>query len=314
MKTMRERLVAIVGPTGVGKSRIALRVAQELGAEIVGADSRQVYLGMDIGTAKPGPQERRLVPHHLIDIVEPNGDFSLARYQQLAYETIAAVEGRGKIPFLVGGTGLYVWAVVEGWDIPRVAPDTRFRQHLEARAALGEGDTLFRELAQVDPESAQRIDPRNVRRVIRALEVSRTAAVPFSRLRRKTPPPFETRIIGLTMERAALYRRLDARVDHMIADGLVEEVRRLVEMGYGFELTAMSGIGYGQIGRFLAGNMTLEAAVEQIKTETRHFARRQYNWFRLSDERIAWFNVEDGAAEEQVLATVAAFATAPIQE
>jgi tRNA dimethylallyltransferase len=304
---MHERVVAIVGPTGVGKSQIALHLAQKLDGEIVGADSRQIYRGMDIGTAKPTPPERAQVAHHLIDIVEPDGDFSLAQYQQLAYQRIAEIRQRHRIPLLVGGTGLYVWAVVEGWDVPQVAPDTGFRRQLEDRAALGEADTIFQELAKIDPESAQRIDPRNIRRVIRALEVSQTTGVPFSRLQRKTPPPFETRIIGLTAERAILYDRIDTRVDRMMAAGLVEEVRNLVSAGYKFDLPAMSGIGYRQVGDFLAGGTTLESAVQQIKNETHRFVRRQYNWFRLSDPKIVWFDVAAEDVEQRVLAEAMAF-------
>ena len=286
----------------------------KLDGEIVGADSRQTYRGMDIGTAKPTPQERALVPHHLIDIVEPDGDFNLALFQQLAYRSLAEIGRRHKIPLLVGGTGLYVWAVVEGWDIPEIAPDTGLRRELEKRAALGEADALFEELAKVDPESAQRIDPRNIRRVIRALEVSTTAPVPFSKLQRKTSPPFETRIIGLTAARASLYHRIDARVDRMMTEGLVEEVRNLVSRGYNFDLPAMSGIGYRQIGEYLAGRATLESAVQQIKYETHRFVRRQYNWFRLSDKRISWFDIEDAGVEERIQAEVMAFLNAATPE
>jgi tRNA dimethylallyltransferase len=304
---MREHLIAIVGPTGAGKSKVALCLAQQLGGEIVSADSRQIYRRMDIGTAKPSPGEQAQVRHHLIDIVEPDGDFSLAQYQQFAYQSMTDVGQRGNVPLLVGGTGLYVWAVVEGWEIPRIAPDPGLRRLLEARAASGEADTLFQELTRLDPESAQRIDPRNVRRVIRALEVTRMSAVPFSKLQRKSPPPFTTMMIGLTMERTELYRRIDARVDGMVEAGLVEEVRTLARVGFGPDLPAMSGIGYRQIADYLAGKATLELAIQQIKHETRRLVRRQYNWFRLSDERIAWFDMAEGGAAEDILEKVKTF-------
>jgi tRNA dimethylallyltransferase len=210
---------------------------------------------------------------------------------------------------VVGGTGLYVWALLEGWEIPRVAPDALLRKQLEQRAALGEGNALFKELAVIDPEAAQRIDPRNIRRVIRALEVSRTAAVPFSRLQKKTPPSFETLFIGLSTERAELYRRIDLRVDQMVERGLVEEVRILRSMGCGADLPAMSGIGYRQIGDYLSGKTTLESAVQAMKHETHRFVRRQYNWFRLSDKRIEWFDVAQPGAESRIAETVRTFLT-----
>ena len=187
-----QRVVALVGPTGVGKSRIALLLAKEFGGEIVSADSRQVYRHMDIGTAKPTKEEMAQVAHHLIDVVKPDEDFSLAEYQRLAYRAVADIRSRGKLPLLVGGTGQYVWAVIEGWEIPRVAPDAALRTELEKRAAGGEGEVLYQELIQIDPDAAKRIDPRNIRRVIRAIEVSKTAKAPFSSLKKKKAPDFQT--------------------------------------------------------------------------------------------------------------------------
>jgi tRNA dimethylallyltransferase len=286
------RLLAIVGPTGVGKSRLALNLAQAFDGEIVSADSRQVYRYMDIGTAKPSREERALVPHHLIDIVNPDEDFSLAQYQQLAYKAIKGIHQRHKLALLVGGSGLYVWSVLDGWGIPPVAPDPEFRHSLEEKVARVGKDELYQELARVDPVAAQRIDPRNMRRTIRALEVYRGAEVPFSQLQGKTTPPFNTLIIGLTADRAELYRRIDLRVDEMIKRGLVDEVKRLVSRGYDFNLPAMSGIGYKQIGMFLRGELTLAAAMQQIKFETHRLVRHQYSWFRLKDDRIRWFDIQ----------------------
>jgi tRNA dimethylallyltransferase len=285
------RLVAVVGPTGVGKSRLALYLARALDGEIVSADSRQLYRYMDIGTAKPTPEELSLVPHRLIDILEPNEDFSLAQYQQLAYKTIEDINQRNKLALLVGGSGLYVWSVLEGWQIPAVAPDMELRRRLEEKAAGGEEKELYQELARLDPAAAQRIDPRNVRRIIRALEVHRRAEAPISRLQGKKAPSFNTILIGLTAERADLYRRIDLRVDEMIERGLVDEVKWLLERGYDASLPAMSGIGYKQITLFLKGELNLSAAIQQIKFESHRLVRHQYSWFKPKDDRIRWFDI-----------------------
>jgi tRNA dimethylallyltransferase len=247
---------------------------------------------MDIGTAKPTKAELASVPHHLVDIIEPNQEFSLAEYQRLAYQSIKDVQKRGKMPFLVGGSGLYVWTVLEGWIVPQVAPDVSFRREQEKKAEMGQAEELYRELQQVDPIAAGKIDPRNVRRVIRALEVNKTSEKPFSQLQNKQPPPFQTLIIGLTAERAELYRRVDERVDDMIKRGFVAEVNKLMAKGYNLNLPAMFSIGYREIGQYLNGEMTLDEAVYKIKVGTHRFIRHQYAWFRLKDERIKWFDVD----------------------
>ena len=292
-------LLAIVGPTGVGKSQLALRLAQAFNGEIVSADSRQVYRYMDIGTAKPSREELSLVPHHLLNIVNPDENFSLAQYQELAYRAIDDIHKRQKLPIFVGGSGLYVWSVVEGWGVPRVPPDPDFRRQLEARAAAAVGrDELYRELAMVDPVAAERIDKRNVRRVIRALEIHRGTKPAARQSQPKKAPSYNTLLIGLTADREELYRRIDLRVDRMIEQGLAQEVKRLTDMGYGFDLSAMSGIGYKQIGMFLGGELTIEAATEQIKFESHRFVRHQYNWFGLKDDRIQWFDITGEVGSE----------------
>jgi tRNA dimethylallyltransferase len=286
------RLIAIVGPTAVGKSVLAIRLAQVFDGEIVSADSRQVYRYVDIGTAKPSHEERALVPHHLIDVVDPDQDFSLALYQEMAYRAVEDINERGKLPLLVGGSGLYVQTVIGGFSIPQVAPDPELRQRLEEKAA-GEGYVaLYRELEQVDADAARKIDPRNVRRVIRALEVCHTAGLPFSQLR-SSEPLFQTLVIGLTTAREDLYRRIDDRVDSMIERGLVEEVQALLKRGYSLDLPSLSGLGYKQIGDYLQGEVELDMVVQRIKHETHRFARHQYAWFRLRDEKIHWFDVRD---------------------
>jgi len=289
------RLIVIVGPTGVGKTQFAIRLAQKYKGEIINADRRQVSRYMDIGTAKPSREEFELVPHHLFDIVNPDAEFNLAIYKQLASDAINNILERERLPLLVGGTGQYIRAVVEGWDIPKVAPEFTYRHSLEQRAASGGAGDLYKELVQVDPNAAQKIDPNNIRRIIRALEVSRYK--PFSQSIGKQSPPYGIDIIGLTMERKELYRRVDDRVEDMIKRGFVEEVKRLLEMGYSLDLPSLSSIGYREIGQYLGGNMKLEEAIYKLKTGTHRFIRHQYAWFKLTDERIAWRDTHNASLD-----------------
>lgn len=286
-------MIAIVGPTAVGKSELALHLAQYFPLEIISADSRQVYRYMDIGTNKPSPAERASVPHHVIDVVEPDEDFSLAMYHQLAIEALKAIQQKGKLPLLVGGSGLYVWSLVEGWKIPQVPPNQKLRRQLEARAEQEDSPSLYRELQDIDPMAAAKINPSNIRRIIRALEIYHATGQPPSQLQRKEAPGFSILVIGLTRERSELYRKIDWRVDKMIQRGLVEEVEQLLKKGYSPSLPSMSGIGYKQIGQFLRGEMTLPEAIDKIKYETHRLARHQYAWFRLSDSKIRWFDVSE---------------------
>lgn len=273
-------LIAIVGPTAVGKTALALALAERFGGEIVSADSRQVYRHMDIGTAKPTAAERAAVPHHLIDIAEPDEDFSLARYQDLAYAAIAHVAARGRVPLLVGGTGQYLAAVLEGWQIPRVAPQPELRARLETEAANSGSAALHARLASIDPAAAAGISITNTRRIIRALEVYEITGEPISTQQTKQPPPYQIQTIWLTMPAEALYARIDQRVDAMMQAGLLAEVKTLVERGYGWELPAMSSLGYREFQPFFAGEATLAACVERLKFNTHGFARRQPAWFR----------------------------------
>jgi tRNA dimethylallyltransferase len=296
-------LIAIVGPTALAKSKLALNLAQGFDGEIVSADSRQVYRYMDIGTAKPSLEEQSLVRHHLIDVVDPDDDFSLALFHRLANQALKAISRGGKIPFLVGGSGLYIWSLLEGWSLPQVPPHPDLRRNLQARAQAEGSDVLYEELQGLDPVAAERIDPKNMRRVIRALEVYQATGKPFSQLQQKQPPPFQILIIGLTAERDELYRRIDSRVDDMIRRGLVDEVKGLLQRGYSLSLPSMSGLGYKQIGMFLQGELDLRSAIQNIKYETHRFARHQYAWFRLSDERIHWFDIKqkyEGLVEELI--------------
>jgi tRNA dimethylallyltransferase len=286
-----ERLVAIVGPTGIGKSRLALHLASIFSGEIISADSRQVYRYLDIGTAKPTPEELSLVPHHLIDIINPDEDFNLAWYQKLAFQAISNVQKRHHLPFIVGGSGLYVKAVLENWQIPRVSPDTKFRYNIEKIAAGGGVDEIYRELMEIDPAAARKIDKRNVRRMIRALEVHAGSGKPFSQVGKKRSLKFWSFIIGLTTDRARLYSIVDRRVDIMFERGLVSEVENLLKIGYDLSLPAISSIGYRQVGQYLNGELSLDEAKHRIKIETHRFIRHQYAWFRLKDEKISWFDI-----------------------
>lgn len=285
--------LAIVGPTGVGKSKLALRLAQRFDGEILSADSRQVYRYMDIGTAKPTPEEQKLVPHHLIDLVYPDEDFNLAIWLELARQKAEESRQQGRLSLLVGGTGLYIWAFLEGWKLPHSPPNPKLRKELEEWAERKGRDSLYRELQDLDPEAAGRIDPRNLRRVIRALEVCRTSGRRFSDLRQKRAPEIDALILGLHLHRPELYRRIDLRVEEMIGRGLVEEVRWLLEQGYFPTLPSMSGVGYRQICQFLQGETGFFEAVQRIKFETHRIARHQYAWFRLDDPRICWLKAND---------------------
>lgn len=273
-------LTAIVGPTAVGKTALAVALAQQLGAEIVSADSRQLYRLMDLGTAKPTPAERAAAPHHLLDICDPDEPFSLAAYQELATHAIAAIIARGRPPLLVGGTGQYLAAVLEGWQVPRVAPQPELRASLERAATEHGAAALHARLAAVDPAAATQIAPSNVRRVIRALEVYSVTGVPISAQQTRQPPPYAIRTLWLTRPREELYARADTRADAMIAAGLADEVADLRRRGYSWALPSMSSLGYIQLRPFLEGEATLAACVERLKFDTHSFIRRQEAWFR----------------------------------
>ncbi|HKS70644.1 MAG TPA: tRNA (adenosine(37)-N6)-dimethylallyltransferase MiaA [Ktedonobacterales bacterium] len=294
-------LLVLVGPTATGKTALALALAERLRGELPGrpsdaptleavsADSRQIYRLMDIATAKPTPAERARLPHHLLDVVWPDESYTLAQYQADANAAIAEIAGRGALPLLVGGTGLYVRAVVDGLAIPAVAPAPELRAELEAEAAAHGPEALHARLAALDPDAAARIAPRNTRRLIRALEVTLLTGRPFSAQQGRRPTPYRPLLIGLNMDRAALYARAAARIEAMLAAGLVEETRTLVARGYDWTLPAMSSLGYREIGAYLRGELTLEAAVERFALATHAYIRRQLTWFR-SDTRIHWLD------------------------
>jgi len=288
------RIAAIVGATGAGKSDLAIHVAESLQGEVVSIDSRLIYRGMDIGTAKPTVADRARVPHHLIDVAEPDETWSVARFQYAVSALIPEIVARHRLPILVGGTGQYMRAILQGWTpAPRPA-DRRIRARLEAEVVEGRGEELIERLRRVDPSSADTIDLRNPRRVIRALEIYEATGAPASQQRGRRPTPFRAICVGLSLPRPELYARIDARIDRMIESGLVDEVRGLLAQGSLRSSPAMSAIGYREIASHLAGETTLEEAVRRIRQATRRFVRRQANWFRASDPSIRWFTPSEG--------------------
>jgi tRNA dimethylallyltransferase len=291
-------LIVIVGPTAVGKTGISIQLAERMGGEIVSADSRLFYRGMDIGTAKPTLEERLRVPHHLIDVTDPCTTWNLALFQQAAATAIAGIHARGHLPLLVGGTGQYIHAVTHGWTPPVTSPDAHLRAELEAEAGLKGYQALYAELQSLDPAAAEKIDPRNLRRTVRALEVIRLTGKKFSEQRGQTEGPYRLLTIGLTRPRPDLYARVDARIESMFAAGLLDEVQRLLNSGCSPELPTMSAIGYRECVRVLAGRMDVEQAKVEMRRLTRIFVRRQTNWFKLEDPSIHWFEASTAKVEE----------------
>jgi len=285
-------LVVMVGPTAVGKTGLAVHLAERFSGEIISADSRQFYRRMDIGTAKPSRDELQRVFHHLIDVAEPGETWSLSVFQQAARQAVSEVHARGHLPFLVGGTGQYVHAVTHGWSPPSVPPDPFLRKDLEKLAAEHGGEWLHQELSRLDPEAASRIDPANLRRTIRALEVIRLTGQKFSLQRKVGEVSYRLLTIGLTRPRPVLYARVDARIEAMFSSGLLAEVDALLKSGVSPNLPAMTSIGYRECVAVLQGEMPLEEAKTMMRRSTRDFIRRQANWFKQDDPSIHWFDLE----------------------
>ena len=297
--TVHPPLVVLLGPTGVGKTELSLGLCRVCRGEVISADSRQIYRGMDIGTAKATPAEQAAAPHHLIDIRTPDAVLTVAEYQQLAYATIDAVHARSAQPLLVGGTALYIRAVVEGLRIPAVAPDPQLRAELEERLARAGVEALFQELQARDPATAAQIDALNPRRVLRALEIFRITGQSKVALEGSEPPPYRILLVGLTRDRDALYARIDRRVDAMLAGGLVEETQWLLAQGCDPRLPAMSSLGYHECIDYLQGRCDLATAAARIKTETHRYVRHQTTWFRKL-RGIHWFDLEHDRTAEVI--------------
>jgi tRNA dimethylallyltransferase len=300
-------LIVIVGPTAVGKTELAIQLAERLNGEIVSADSRLFYRGMDIGTAKPSAAEMARVPHHLIDVADPDETWSLAVFQQKARAAIDGIHQKGRLPFLVGGTGQYVRAVTQGWTPPEVAPDHRLRatlEHLKDEKGNEGIYWLHDKLRLLDPSAAEKIDPRNVRRTIRALEVILTTGRKFSAQSGQVESPYHLITIGLNRPREELYQRVDERIDLMFANGFLYEVNSLLSKGYSPSLPSMSAIGYREAIRVAKGEWTVDQAKVEMRRTTRIFVRRQANWFKESDPQIRWFHPNQKEEIESYLHSV----------
>jgi len=295
---LKPPLIVIIGPTAVGKTKVALQLAERFDGEIVSADSRLFYRGMDIGTAKPAADELARIPHHLIDVADPGETWSLAMFQQSAHLAIQKIHAKGRLPFLVGGTGQYIRAVTEAWEIPEAVPDHQLRGALQSWAEQIGPQRLHDRLALLDPEAARRIDARNLRRTIRALEVILQTGEKFSSQRSKGSSRYQLLQLGLTRPRPELYQRIDARIDAMLQAGFVAEVQSILDAGFPPDLPSLSAIGYRQVIQYLQGEIDLEEAILLMKRVTRQFVRRQANWFKLDDPEIQWFQARDKTVDE----------------
>lgn len=290
-------VVFIFGPTATGKSGLALRLAQHFDLEIISADSKYLYRGMNIGTAKPTVDELASVPHHLVDIVEPAESFSLAQYLDAARKLISEIQERDKLPFVVGGTPLYFRALIEGWRVPRVAPN----EELRARLELENGDILHERLQAVDPVSASRIDPNNKRRVIRAIEVFEATGEPLSELEGKQPPPYDMLRLGLFQDRDRLYQRIDRRVNWMFTHGILDEARELLDLEP--SLPSMSAIGYREARDVILGKLDVEEAIELTSFATHRYVRHQETWFRKFED-VFWLDSSESGLFQRTIGLI----------
>lgn len=289
------KLLALVGPTAVGKTALSMALAQDINAEIISCDSMQIYRGMDIGTAKASLAERETVPHHLIDIVDPDVDFTVVDYQNLARQEVIRLNQADKPALLVGGTGLYYQALVDDFNFFPMESRDKVRKKWENICQEQGLSFVYQELLRVDEVYARKVGCNDQKRIIRALEVWELTGEPFSSLQRRNQDRYQLSVVGLYVERDQLYRRIEERVEKMLADGLIEEVIGLRQLGYDLRLKAMNSLGYKQINYYLEGMLSQADMLREIKLETRHYAKRQLTWFR-KDKRIAWINVENDDA------------------
>ena len=289
----KQKLLVIIGPTAVGKTKLSIEMAKRYNGEIISGDSMQIYRGMDIGTAKIKPEEMEGIPHHLIDIKEPTENFSVAEFQLLVRAKIDEIAQKGKLPIIVGGTGLYIQSVIYDYQFSDVPGDEAYRLKLEERVKEIGNEALYKELLDVDPESAAQIHPNNVRRVIRALEIFHLTGKTMQEFQLTQQPDllYDTAIIGLTMDREKLYERINYRVDIMVKEGLIEEVNRLYQQGLR-DYQSIQAIGYKEIYAYFDGKMSLEEAIVNLKQNSRRYAKRQLTWFRNKMD-VVWFDMTD---------------------
>ncbi len=292
---MSNKIIVIVGPTAVGKTKFSVELAKKLNSEIVSADSMQIYKGMNIGTAKITKDEMQGITHHMIDIVNPNDDYSVSDFKLDSENVIDKLLRQNKIPVIVGGSGLYVNSLIYDLDFSKAKANESLRNYYDYYYKEHGIDALYDKLQKIDPQAAEKIHKQNVKRVIRALEVYDLTGVKFSENNtdiRKPSNKYECILVGLSMDRKVLYERINQRVDKMISEGLIEEVKNLLENGYNKDLVSMRGIGYKEIIEYLEGNYSLEEAISILKRNTRRFAKRQYTWF-LKDEHVKWFDIKN---------------------
>ena len=287
-------LLVLLGPTATGKTKLSIDLARSVKAEIISADSMQIYREMDIGTAKASPEIRRIIPHHMIDIISPDKKFSVADFQKAVDHIIPLIEKKGHLPMLVGGTGLYIKAVIEGFLLPGMEKDFQLRDTLKELASEKGRQAVHSKLATVDPELAKKLHPNDLRRVIRGIEIYKQTGKSksyFIKKQKDRAPRYQNIKIGLKRPRQQLYQRINQRVEQMIENGLVEEVKKL-RAEYDLSITSLQALGYREINDYLEGKYSLEEAVRLIKRNTRHFAKRQITWFKRDNE-INWFNLAE---------------------
>lgn len=283
-------VIFLVGPTASGKTKLSIEIAKAFNTEIISADSRYFYRGMDIGTAKPTYREMDNIKHHLIDIVDPDETISVAEYKQTVEKIISSLHDNQKIPIVVGGTGQYIHSIIYNWSMPQIEPDPILREYLEKYALENGKEKLYTYLEKHDPEAAKFIDFRNLRRTIRAVEVILKTGIKFSELRKSNKLIYSQKIIGIHWKREELYKRIDERIDEMIQNGFIEEVHELINAKFNINTPAMSAIGYREIIYYLRGKCSLDEATILMKRNTRQYVRRQANWFKEDDPSIKWFD------------------------
>lgn len=302
-KNKKNKLIALVGPTGIGKTRVSIELAKIINAEIVSADSMQIYIGMDIGTSKPSINQRKEVPHHMIDICNPDHIMTVAEFQGLARRCIADISNRGRIPFLVGGSGLYIRAVIDDLNFAKNIISEVEKIKLRKRVKEEGSESLYNELIKIDEEYAKKISSRDVKRIIRALEVYYVSGTKFSSFQKKWDERksiYDLTIIGLNKDRNELYNNIEKRVDDMIDLGLFDEVKKLMEKGYSESLALKQAIGYKEILSFYDGKLSRKEAIDLIKKNTRNFAKRQLTWLR-ADPRVKWVFINKGEKSDNII-------------